>query len=134
MKIKEFMKVRVVTVEPNTPIKMAALIMGQAAVDVLLVAENRIVLGTVSERNLVSGSMLGTRRRFGCNVFQVMSKEILWLYEDDDLQSANLMMESKKAQAALIKDSQEQLVGTLSAIKAYRLWPQDATAASSAIE
>jgi CBS domain-containing protein len=109
--VKEAMQMRVVLVDRNTSLQTAALIIGQAKLEVLLVADQRKVIGTVSERNIVLGSLSNQWRK--ATVGDVMLKELLWLFEDDELRIAEPLINASASHVALVKSREQNIVGTL---------------------
>jgi predicted transcriptional regulator len=104
---------RVVLIEPGTTLRMAAIIITQAQLDVLLVADLGTVIGMVDERRIVSGSMGTYPERK--TVADVMFDGFLWLRDDDDLEFARRQVLASRARVAVVRNARANLVGTLHA-------------------
>jgi CBS domain-containing protein len=115
MKIKEIMTTEVKTVSPKSTIQEAAKLMSNFRIGCLLVAEKKALVGIITEtdimREVVSKNMLPSKVK----VEQFMTKEVIVVGPDTELEdAADAMTEKKVKRLPVIYKN--QLVGIVSAV------------------
>ena len=111
--VKDAMVSRVVIVDSRTLINGAAQIISCASVEVLLVSRCEKIVGVVSERNLVTGALIAHATKRKVFVLDVMFKDLMWVQEDDDLETTKSAMRSQSIRNGLVQAKSGNLVGTL---------------------
>lgn len=101
-------------VSPTTPIGEAASVMRAKDIGMLLVADNDRLLGTVTDRDIViRGIAEGLDPRIA-KTRDVMTKDALYCFDDQDTQDAAQLMEEKQVRRLAILDRDKKLVGVVS--------------------
>lgn len=114
MKLSEVMSRNVQVVSPDTNLMEAAQNMKELDVGGLPVCEDDRLQGFVTDRDIVVRAIAEGKNPNECTVSDVMSSEIHWCYEDDDIEEAGKKMESQKIRRLLVLDRNKRLVGIFS--------------------
>src|SRR5262249_16596430 len=114
MKVSEIMTTNVECVDPGTGLVDLAERMKTLDVGFLGVCENDRLVGTVTDRDIVIRG-LGS----GCDVTtwnggDVMTHQIHWCLEDDNVKDVALKMRDKEVRRMLILSKDKRLVGVVS--------------------
>ena len=115
MRVKEIMTVGVKTVSPKSTVREAAKLMSRFRIGCLLVTEKKILVGIITEtdimREVVSKNLLPSKVKVG----NFMSKEVIAVGPDTELEdAADAMTERKVKRLPVIYKN--QLVGIVSAV------------------
>jgi len=115
MRVKEIMTTGVKTVSPKSTIQEAAKLMSEFRIGCLLVTEKKILVGIITEsdimREVVSKNLLPSKVKVG----EFMSKEVIAVGPDTELEdAADAMTERKVKRLPVIYKN--QLVGIVSAV------------------
>ena len=114
MKIHEVMTRCVETVSPGATLEFAARKMLNRNVGFLPVVESEEVVGVVTDRDVVLRGVSCGLRPAMITVRQVMTKKVLYVYDDQNLTDASLVMGKNFVHRLLVHDRQERLVGIVS--------------------
>ena len=114
MKVKDIMSADVECVRPNDTVQEAAIKMEELNVGLLPVGERERVTGVVTDRDItVRGVAKGLDLR-STPVRNLMSRDIIYCYEDDDIESAVRLMQERQVRRVLALSRDQRLVGILS--------------------
>jgi CBS domain-containing protein len=114
MRIHEVMTRGIETVSPGATLEFAARKMLNRNVGFLPVLEAEKVVGVVTDRDVVLRAVSVGLRPQMTTVGQVMTKRVLFVYDDESLTKASLVMEKNFVHRLLVLDRQERLVGIVS--------------------
>jgi CBS domain-containing protein len=113
MEVSEAMSNRVKTASPNQSIREAARMMALIDAGALPVGENGRLAGMITDRDIaVRAVALGMGPDTA--VRNVMSEEVNYCFEDDDLDDVAREMADRKVRRMPVLNHQERLVGILS--------------------
>jgi len=114
MKVREVMTRGIETVSPGETLEAAARKMLLRNVGFLPVMESEKVVGVVTDRDIVLRAVSAGLRPHMTTVHQVLTKDVLAVYEDQSLTDASLIMEKHLVHRVLVLDRQDRLVGIVS--------------------
>lgn len=114
MKIKDAMHNGVSWVEPNTPIPQIAKIMRENNIGAVPVGENDRLVGMVTDRDICCRGIRDNGDVKRLTARDVMTKPIVYCWEDDDISEAIRMMESRKVRRLPVINGNKRMVGILS--------------------
>jgi CBS domain-containing protein len=114
MKIREIMTTNVECVGPETGIGELAQQMKTLDVGFLAVCENDRLIGTVTDRDIVLRGIGGGRDINTCTARDVMSHDVFWCQEEDNIKDVGQKMRDKEVRRMLILDKSKRLVGVVS--------------------
>ena len=113
MQVSEAMTNDVKIANPNQSIRDAARLMAQIDAGVLPVGENDRLVGMITDRDIAIravGADMGPRTP----IREIMSKEVMYCFEDDDLDDIVQNMADIKLRRLPVLDHEKRLVGILS--------------------
>jgi CBS domain-containing protein len=114
MKIREIMTTNVECVGPDTGVIDLAQTMKTLDVGFLGVCENDRLVGTVTDRDLVIRGIPGGRDLSKSTARDVMSHDVFWCFEDNDVKDVAAKMREKEVRRMLILNKEKRLVGVVS--------------------
>lgn len=114
MKVQEIMTRDVECIEPETPIAKAADKMQDLDIGFLPICENDRLVGTVTDRDITIRSVAQGRDPRLAPVRDIMSQEVFYCYEDEDVERVGQHMQEKEVRRMLILNRQKKLVGVVS--------------------
>jgi CBS domain-containing protein len=114
MKVSEIMTTNVECVAPGTSIMELAQKMKTLDVGFLAVCEGDRLVGTVTDRDIVIRGIAGSNEVSACTSSDIMTREVHWCSEDDDLKDVAKKMGDKEVRRMLILNSEKRLVGVVS--------------------
>ena len=114
MKVHEVMTRGVEAVSPGGTLESAAKKMLNRNVGFLPVVDEQRLVGVVTDRDVVLRAVAFGLRPQMTTVAQVMTKNILSVYDDQSLTEAALIMENNLVHRILVLDRQDRLVGIVS--------------------
>jgi len=114
MHVKDIMTRDVATVAPHTVLQEAAAKMKALDVGLLPVCEGDRLVGMVTDRDITvravsEGADAGSHR-----VRDVMTSDVVYCYEDQDVQEAARLMEEKQVRRLVVLTRDKRLVGVVS--------------------
>ena len=113
MQVADVMTRDVEVVPPDATIQEAAVKMKALDVGILPVHDGRRVVGVVTDRDLaVRGAAEG--RDPSSAVREVMSPEVLFCFEDQDIEDAGALMEDRQVRRLVVLGRDQRLTGILS--------------------
>jgi CBS domain-containing protein len=114
MQIREIMTREVDVVAPNASIRDAAAKMKELDVGAIPVCDGQKLSGLVTDRDITVRAVAEGRDPSKTRVSEVMSSEIAYCFEDDPVEQAAKLMESKQIRRLPILDRNKQLAGIIS--------------------
>jgi CBS domain-containing protein len=113
MKVREIMTTNVECVGPDTSMIDLAQKMKTLDVGFLGVCESDRLVGTVTDRDLVIRG-IASGRDLMATARDVMSHDVFWCLEDDDVKDVAAKMREKEVRRMLILNKDKRLVGVVS--------------------
>jgi CBS domain-containing protein len=114
MKVSEIMTTNVECVEPDTGIRELALTMQTLDVGFLAICENDRLIGTVTDRDMVLRAIGRGRDIDATSARDIMTAEVFWCYENEDVKDVTEKMRDKDVRRMLILNKERRLVGVVS--------------------
>jgi CBS domain-containing protein len=114
MKIQEIMTRKVHVAEPTLPIAKAAQKMLDLNIGFLPICENDKLTGTVTDRDITVRSVAQGRDPRLAPVRDIMSQQIFYCYEDDDIEHVAEYMNEREVRRLVILNREKRLVGVVS--------------------
>ena len=114
MKIRGIMTTNVECVSPETSIEDLAQKMKTLDVGFLAVCENDRLVGTVTDRDIVIRGIASERDINSITAREIMTHDVFWCYEDDDVKDVAEKMREKDVRRMLILNRDKRLVGVVS--------------------
>jgi CBS domain-containing protein len=114
MKVKDVMTKDVQVANVNTSLVGAAKLMRREAIGFLPVVENGVVLGVVTDRDMVTRGIAEGRNVYMSTVGDIMTTAMMWCHADETLTEAARLMEDNHVRRILVLDVHKRLVGLLS--------------------
>lgn len=113
MKILEVMSRDIEVIEPEATLRQAAERMRALDVGALPVCDGERIQGMLTDRDIVvRGLAVGLEPT--APVEQVMTREVAWCYDDDDVEDAAQLMRDRQIRRILVVTRIGELVGILS--------------------
>jgi CBS domain-containing protein len=113
MRVNEAMSTDVKIANPNQPIRDAARMMAQIDAGILPVGENDRLVGMITDRDIAIRAV-GADKGPDTPVREVMSGEVKYCYEDDELFEVAQNMADIKVRRLPVLDHDKRLVGIVS--------------------
>jgi CBS domain-containing protein len=114
MKVHEIMTKDVVFIDPTLPIAKAAEKMRHLDIGFLPVCENDRLTGTVTDRDITVRSVAQGRDPRLAPVREIMTQEIFYCYDDEDVERAAEYMKENEVRRLVILNRDKRLVGVVS--------------------
>ncbi|NBC34043.1 MAG: CBS domain-containing protein [Alphaproteobacteria bacterium] len=114
MLVKEAMTAAAIVITPESPVTEAAKIMRDDDVGFLPVGEDGKLLGTITDRDITVRGVANAADMQALPVRQVMSPELVYCLEDQDVGEAAALMADNQVRRLPVVNSEKQLVGVLS--------------------
>jgi CBS domain-containing protein len=114
MKVKEVMTGQIETISPDSTLEQAARKMCLHAIGILPVVDEDIILGVVTDRDMVMRGLAEGRPTHLTVIRQVMTPTALTCYEDQSITEVSKLMEKNMVRRLLVLDRNEKLVGLVS--------------------
>ena len=113
MQVNEAMTTDVKIANPNQTIRDAARLMAQIDVGVLPVGENDRLVGMITDRDIAIRAV-GADKGPQTPIRDIMSKEVLYCFEDDEVDDVVQNMADIKVRRLPVLNHEKRLVGILS--------------------
>jgi len=114
MKVKDIMTQNVESVWPDDTLQEAALKMKEMEIGPLPVCDRDHIVGMLTDRDItVRGVALGRDPR-STKVRDVMTREVIHCYEDEEAEEAGRLMQTRQIRRVLVVDRDKRLVGIVS--------------------
>jgi CBS domain-containing protein len=114
MLIRDVMTKNVKMVMPNDTIQRAAAMMSDANIGALPVCEGGRLLGIVTDRDIAIRAVARGKMPSGCQVREVMSTGVKYVFEDEQSQAVARSMARLKIRRLPVVNREERLVGIVS--------------------
>ena len=114
MKVKDAMHQGAKWVAPATPVQELARMMKEHDIGALPVGENDKLIGMVTDRDIVLRGLANGKDASKLTAREVMTPTIVWCRDDEDLDDATRIMESKQIRRLPVIDKNKRMVGMLS--------------------
>lgn len=114
MNVKQLMTPNAEGIQSTATVKDAAHKMKSLDVGALPVFEKDRESGMITDRDIVIRSIAGDLNPSNTSVGEIMSKDVLWCSEDDDLETAAKIMENNRVRRLMVKDSSGLVTGVIS--------------------
>lgn len=114
MKISEIMTTNVECVSPGSNLMDLARKMKALDIGFLAVCENDRLIGTVTDRDIVIRAIADARDATTCTASEIMSKDVVWCFEDDNIKDVAQKMREKEVRRVLILSQDKRLTGVVS--------------------
>jgi CBS domain-containing protein len=113
MKVNEAMTSDVILVNPDQTIREAAQMMIEIDAGVLPVAENDHLVGMITDRDIAVRAV-ATGKSPNTKVREIMSGEVLYCFDDEDLTHVSRNMSDMKVRRLPVVNRDKRLVGVIS--------------------
>ena len=113
MQVSEAMSINVRIANPNQSIQDAARLMAHIDAGVLPVGENDHLVGMITDRDIAIRAV-GAGKNPDTPIREIMSEEVKYCFEDDDLDEVAQNMADIKVRRLPVLDRDKRLVGILS--------------------
>jgi CBS domain-containing protein len=114
MRVSDVMTRHVITVPVDATIAEAAELMKNHDIGFLPVVADDILVGVLTDRDLVVRGMCGRANPYLTPVRSIMSTRSIWCYEHDVLTDAAEILAENQVHRLIVVDSNKKLVGLLS--------------------
>ena len=114
MQIREIMTREVDVIPPTASVRDAALKMKELDVGAIPVCDGQKLAGLVTDRDITVRAVAEGRNPSEVRAAEVMSGDIAYCFEDETVEQAANLMESKQIRRLLILDRNKQLTGIIS--------------------
>jgi CBS domain-containing protein len=114
MQLKDFVNTRVETVEPNDTLQCAAEKMKELDVGSLPVCDNGHLAGVITDRDIIVRAIAKGSDPAIVMVREVMTPEVLWCFEDDEVEEAARIMQENQVRRIMVLNDANELVGITS--------------------
>lgn len=124
MQVKEIMTYNAETIDSSTSCVEAAQKMKALDVGALPVSEEDELCGMITDRDIVVRCIAEGKDPSKCMISEIMTPELVYCFEDDDIEEAASVMEEKAIHRLLVVDSENEPVGFL-ALSDFAVKSQD---------
>ena len=114
MKVREIMTTNVECVAPDIGVLELAGKMKTLDVGFIPICENDRLVGTVTDRDIVIRGIASGKNISTCKARDLMTKDIFWCFEDQDVKDVAKRMSEKEVRRMLILNKEKRLVGVVS--------------------
>jgi predicted transcriptional regulator len=114
VKVKDMMTRSVECVWPQDTLQEAAARMMETKIDPLPVCNLTHIVGTLTGRDIAMRAKAAGRDQRNTKVCDVMSREVITCYEDDQVEEAQRLMQSRLVRRILVVNRDDRPVGILS--------------------
>jgi len=114
MKLREVMTSNVEVIHPNASVQEAAEMMRSLDVGSLPVCDGRKMQGMITDRDITIRAVADGREARQTAVREIMTSELVYCFEDEDVQAAAKLMNDHQIRRLPIVNEQKELVGIVS--------------------
>jgi len=114
MNVREIMTTNVECVIPGESASELARKMKSLDVGFLGVCDSDRLVGSVTDRDIVVRCLATNRDAKSCVASDIMTKDVIWCYEDDDVKDVAKKMSDKNVRRIFILSKDKRLVGVVS--------------------
>jgi CBS domain-containing protein len=134
MTVGEIMTLEVEYVGPRDTVQRAAELMRDLDVGMVPVVDGGAVAGIVTDRDIALRCAAEGRDLAATSVGDIMSREVVYVYEDQEVSEASRVMEDRRIRRLVVLGSGNRLVGVVSLGDLARAVPARAGAADAGAE
>jgi CBS domain-containing protein len=113
MKVKEAMHKGVKWCDPDTPVSEIARMMREQDIGAVPIGENDRLIGMVTDRDIVCRSCTNGRDPDMVKAREVMTPDIIYCVEDQEVSDALHLMEDKKIRRLPVLNAKKRMTGML---------------------
>jgi CBS domain-containing protein len=114
MKVNELMSLRVELAAPDDSIQQAAQVMHRIDAGILPVGERDRLIGVITDRDITVRAVAEGRDPKTTSVREIMSDEVRYCYEDDDIESVAENMAELQVRRLPVVNREKRLCGLIS--------------------
>jgi CBS domain-containing protein len=114
MKVKDIMTSNVECVWPDDTLQEAALKMKDMGIGPLPVCDRLHIVGMLTDRDIAIRGVAAGRDPGSTKVRDVMTCEVIRCFEDEEVEEAERLMQSRQVRRILVVNRDERLVGIVS--------------------
>jgi CBS domain-containing protein len=114
MKVRDVMTRDVAVVHPSTTIEAAADLMRARDIGPLPVYDGERLIGMLTDRDITVRATAAGRSPATTLVSDVMTAEVFFVYDDQDVEDAARVMKQQQVRRVLVLDRNQRLVGIAS--------------------
>lgn len=114
MIVKEVMSGHVQWISPEIPVSEVARIMRDNGIGCVPVGENDRLIGMITDRDITCRAVAGREDLGGVTARDVMSKGMLYCFEDEAIDKAARLMREKEIHHLTVLNRQKRMVGLVS--------------------
>jgi CBS domain-containing protein len=114
MKIRDILTKNPHVVRPDAMISEAAKMMKQHDIGMLPVCSGHQLVGSITDRDLAIRAIAEGRNPLATKVSDIMTPNVFWCYDDQELEEAAQLMEEKQIRRLPIVNREKRLVGIIS--------------------
>ena len=114
MKVKDIMTSNVECVWPEDSLQEAALKMKEMGIGPLPVCDRLHIVGMLTDRDIAIRGVAAGRDPRSTKVRDVMTCEVIRCFEDEEVEEAERLMQSRQVRRILVVNRDERLVGIVS--------------------
>lgn len=113
MNIRDVMTRNVQVIDPQSNLREAAQMMKDLNVGGLPVCDGDRLLGFITDRDITVRAVAEGQDPSQCSVSDAMSKQLVWCYEDENLDKAATLMRDRKVRRVAVLNRDKRLVGII---------------------
>ncbi|AQT68222.1 Hypoxic response protein 1 [Anaerohalosphaera lusitana] len=114
MQVKDIMTQALDKIESTASLTEAAKHMSYRDVGILPVSKADQIVGVITDRDIVIRGLAQDKQPGQTTVSEVMTTNLIFCSEGDDIHEAGKLMEEKQVRRLLVSDQNDKLVGVLS--------------------
>ena len=114
MKISDMMTQDPILMSPESSIRMACEVMRDSDIGFMPVTDGEKILGAITDRDIATRAVAGGLDPAQTKVKDVMSRNIVFIYDDQDELEAARLMQVKQIRRLVVLDRNKRMVGVLS--------------------
>ena len=114
MQIKDVMTRDVEVIEADATVQEAAEVMKREDIGILPVLDGQTLIGTLTDRDIVLRGVAEGRDLRSTRVSEILSREVMYCFEDQEIEEAATLMGDKQIRRLVILDHEQRLAGIVS--------------------
>lgn len=114
MKVRDVMTRNVECTRPDANLQEAAARMKSLDIGPLPVCDEGRLVGMITDRDITVRATAEGESPTGIRVKDVMTPDVFWCFEDEDVHDASHQMQARQVRRLLVLDEQKRLVGIVS--------------------
>ena len=112
--VRDVMTPEPVTVSSTSSLEQAARRMRDAGIGNVIIMDGEQITGILTDRDIVVRAVAEGTDPSTCKVSDVMTPNVSWLFEDEDVEKAGDLMREKQIRRLAVVDRNKKLVGIVS--------------------